>query len=358
MANAGADMPKLTRNAIGWAAGGIPNEKIPAFTFPYGDNGVYEAELDVIDDDMGYIWDPVNSVPVEVIPGIPFAKRYLTVSVDNVDPTINTGSIAAFIATEPCVRVSGQVGNTVTAEIYIDGVLASTIVTYRDYGDPNPYTEKCGLFKIDLLVKHVYSAKLYYDAHESGSNPTWLIFNPWRDPITPGHGTVSWKYDFGFVPATVDVSLATLKSEMLHSGHPVPIDFGAEAYDPGTDDLAFFWQWGAVNSSPYQVPNTVETVYEINVHHNNGMPTSDGILADPQHLGFMEPFFDRTVNTVKSPLGTMYYNVYDTAVHAFDMLQDLYYVVLIVFDDDNGRGYPSHFQTDGTDMQFIFLDLS
>jgi len=43
--------------------------------------------------------------------------------------------------------------------------------------------------------------------------------------------------------------------------------------------------------------------------------------------------------------------------HAFDLRQDIYYVVLIVLDDDNTRGYPSDFLNDGIDMEFILLDL-
>jgi hypothetical protein len=358
MAPAGADMPKLARNAIGWAVGGIPNEKIPSFNYPYGDNGVYKAELDVIDDDMGYVWDPVNNVPVQVIPGIPYSQTFMTITVDNVDPMITPDSIEAFIATTVCVRVSGQEGNSVTADVYQDGVLVSTTTTLRTVSDPNPEDEKCGMFKLDVLKAHTYDATITYEAPNGGSNPTWLIFNPWRDPVTPGHGLVSWKYDLDKGGQVIAQSLSSLKRGLLDSGQGAKIDFAAEAFDPGTDDLAFFWQWGAVINSPYEIPNMATTVYGINVHHNNGMPTSNGILADPQHLGFTDPYFDRAANTGLSPLGTMNYRVHDTAVHAFDMQQSMYYVTLIVFDDDNGRGYPSHFQTDGIDMEFIFLNLN
>jgi hypothetical protein len=356
----GPDMPRLLYNAIGWAAGGIPTPNLKPFNYQFGDDGIYTVELSVIDDDMGYVWDPVNNVPVEVIPGIPYAKRFMTVTVDNVDPTIasDNGGFEAFIATTVCVRVSGTEGNSVTAEVFEDGVLVSSTTTLRLTGDPNPPDEKCGLFKMDVLKAHSYDATLTYSAPNGGSNPTWLIFNPWRDPVTPGHGTVSWKYDLETDGEVIPQSLSTLKTGLLDSGHGAKIDFTAEAYDPGTDDLAFFWIWGAVSNSPYENPNDATQVYQINVHHNTGMPTSDGTLADPQHLGFSEPYFDRAANTGRSPLGTMNYRVHDTAAHAFDMEQSMYYVALIVFDDDNGRGYPSPFMTDGIDMDFIFLDLS
>lgn len=356
----GSDMPKLMYNAIGWVAGGIPNPNLKPFTYEFGDDGIYTVELNVIDDDMGYVWDPVNNVPVEVIPGIPYTQRQMTVTVDNVDPTIasDVGDFEAFIASTVCVRVSGKEGNSVTAEVFEDGLLVSSTTTVRKDGDPNPPDEKCGLFKIDVLNAHSYEATLRYSAPNGGSNPTWLIFNPWRDPVTPGHGTVSYSYDFDADGQVIPQSLSTLKGGLLDSGHGAKIDFAAEAYDPGTDDLAFLWIWGAVGNSPYSLLNDPTSVYQINVHHNNGLPTSAGTLADPQHLGFSEPFFDRAANTGLSPLGTTNYRVRDTAAHAFDMQQSMYYVALIVFDDDNGRGYPSPFMTDGIDMDFIFLDLS
>ena len=355
----GADMSLLVYNAIGWAAGGIPNPNLKPFNYEFGDDGVYNVELNVIDDDMGYVWDPVNNVPVEVIPGIPYSTRTLSVTVDNVDPTIDSDAgFDAFIATTVCVRVSGTEGNSVTAEVFEDGTLVSSTTTVRLVGDPNPPDEKCGLFKLNVLESHTYEASLSYSGRNGGSNPTWLIFNPWRDPVTPGHGSVSWKYDFDADGQVTPQSLSTLKGGLLDSGQGAKIDFVAEASDPGTDDLAFLWIWGAVGSSPYAFPNDATQVYQINVHHNNGMSTSAGTLADPQHLGFSEPFFDRAANTGLSPLGTTNYRVRDTAAHAFDMQQSIYYVALIVFDDDNGRGYPSPFMTDGTDMEFIFLDLS
>jgi hypothetical protein len=358
LAGLGGDMDKLMYNAIGWAAGGIPNPNLASFNYVFGDNGVYNVELNVIDDDMGYVWDPVNNVPVEVIPGIPYAQRTMTVTVDNVDPTIATDSFEAFIATEVCVRVSGTEGNSVSVEVFEDGVLVSSVTTVRLVGDPNPPDEKCGLFKIDVLEGHSYESTLSYSAPSGGSNPSWLIFNPWRDPVTPGHGTVTWKYDFDTDGQVIPQSLSTLKRGLLDAGHGAQIDFAADAYDPGTDDLAFLWVWGAVTNTASEIPNDATMVYQINIHHNNGMPTSDGVLADPQHLGFSEPFFDRAANTVLSPLGTTHYRSHDTAAHAFDMEQSMYYVTLIVLDDDNGRGYASPFQTDGIDMDFIFLDLS
>jgi len=93
------------------------------------------------------------------------------------------------------------------------------------------------------------------------------------------------------------------------------------------------------------------------VHHSGGAARSDGTLAGPQFLGFSEPYFDRAANTGRSPMGSMGLTVQDNAVHAFDLQQTMYYVVLIVLDDDNTRGYPSTFGNDGIDMEFVFVNL-
>ncbi len=351
----GAVTGMLLRNIVGWVAGGIPSPKIAPFTHTYGDNGVYTVDFMAIDDDMGYVWDFAANAPLQVLPGISLSHRFVTVAVDNTDPVIQP-NIEAFIASQVCVRVSGQGGNTVTANVFQDGVLSSSVSVTRESGSPNPDTEKCGLLRLDVLAQHTYSARLTYTAPNGGSNPTWLIFSPWREPINPGHGTVEYKLDFASA-GTVDVALPTLKRDLLDNGQGAKIDFVAQAFDAGTDDLAFLWIWGTVDGTPYSVPNLATAVYTIHVHHNDGLARSDGVLAGPQNLGFGEPFFDRALNTGRTPEGSMGLTVRDSAVHGFDLQQTSYYVVLIVLDDDNTRGYPSPFGNDGIDMEFIWVNL-
>jgi hypothetical protein len=356
----GADAPMLLRNMIGYVGGGIPSPKIPPFSHTYGDNGIYTVDFMAIDDDMGYVWDFGANMPVEVIPGVELSHRYSEVTVDNVDPLITgvpggPGGIGAFIAAEACVRVTGTTGNTVTLRMYVDGVVTTTVSTTRMNGDPNPPTEKCGMVRVDVLAPHTYSAELTYSDPMGGSNPTWLIFSPWREPVTPGHGTITIKYDFD-TAGTVSTPMPTLKRDLLAGGDGATIDFVAEASDVGTDDLAFMWVWGAeVIPKGGGLPEGI--VYDIHVYHNDGSARTDGTLATPHYLGYSEPYFDRGLNDERSPLGTTDFRVRDTAVHAFDLRQDIYYVVLIVLDDDNTRGYPSDFLNDGIDMEFILLDL-
>jgi hypothetical protein len=353
----GVDWNMLIRNLVGFAHGGLPSPKVPDFTHTWGDNGVYTVDITAIDDDMGFLWDTAANEPVQVMSGAAMNHRFVTVSVDNTDPVIR-GGIDAFIATQFCIRVSGTAGNTVTANVYVDGALAGTTSVTRDGSSPNPTTDKCGMFKLDVTAPHAVSGTLTYVQPMGGSNPTWLVFQPWREPVTPGHGTVTMKVDLA-TAGTVPVNLAGLKSALLDSGQGARIDFSAEAFDAGTDDLAFLWVFGAVGSTPYLTPGTPTGTYAIHVQHNDGAPVTDGTLAGTQYLGFSDPYFDRAANTGRSPVGTTAFDVRDTAVHAFDPSQPLYYVVLIVLDDDNSRGYPSHFVPhDGTDMAFVLIDLT
>ncbi|TLZ50512.1 MAG: ThuA domain-containing protein [Methanobacteriota archaeon] len=354
----GSDTPMLLRNLIGWSHGGLPSPKVPTFDHTWGDNGIYTVDIEAIDDDMGWVWDDAANAPLQALPDASLAHKFVTVTVNNVDPKIDRSSIEAFIATQSCVRVAGTAGNSVTLDLYQDGNLLSTTTTTRASGDPNPNTEKCGLFKIDVLgPAHTYSATVTYDAPMGGSNPSWVVFSPWREPVTPGHGTVTVPLDTSR-EGTSNLDVAGLKQDLLDSGRGARIDFSAEARDPGTDDLAFVWSWGGESNVVYN-PARADSDYTINVHHDDGTATSSGTLGPLTLLGFSEPLFDRASNTGRSPIGAMNLVVRDSATHAFGGGQSTYYVFLIVLDDDNSRGYDSHFApTDGVDIQIIVLNLA
>jgi len=418
----GQDLSMLLRSTIGWIAGGIPTPKITPFTYTYGDNGVYTADLSIIDDDMGYVWDTAANQPLAVLPQAYVAHRQMTVSVDNIDPTIRPG-LEAFVAANVCLRVSGSSWGSVSLKMFTDGVQSSGAQVTRTPGSPNDQA-KCSLMKIDLLARHTFRGTVDFTplaGRTSGSNPFWVIIDPWRK-VNPGHGQTVFSGTFKVQnPAgwSKALDLPNLKRDLFDQGRGAPVEFAGTAFDPGTDDLAFTWIWddGA--------PATVH------VHQNaNGLVTNSAI-GDPQRLGFTEPFFDRAANTGLSPLGTMNQNIRDTAVHVVkidrnhdgvdDCEQDhdhdddndcgdghhdgryeddrngdgdwnhandrdcgagehgdhpgdhehddddcdnnggalvFEWVVLIVLDDDNSRGYASTLLHDGTDMEFLVLDLN
>jgi len=408
----------LLRNLVGWVAGGIPSPKIAPFTHTYGDNGVYNVDLMAIDDDMGWTWDVANNVPMQAIPEISMSHRAIAVTVDNVDPTIDTsaaGGMQAYIAANACLRISGNQWSTATLKMYTDGAVTTTVKVTRTPGSPNSQA-KCALMRIDVLATHTWKSTVEFTplaGKTSGSNPFWVIFDPWRK-ITPGHGTTVFSGTFKVQnPANwlKSMDLPNLRRNLFDSGRGAPVEFAATAGDPGTDDLAFVWQWG---------DGTPDT---INIHKNLDGSVSKGVLADTQHLGFGEPFFDRAANSIRSPAGTMGFTVRDTSTHIVrvdgdrdggddceednhcgdgrhegryeddrdhdgdwkqandrdcgfgehgdhdgdhehddddcgDSAPQVMWVVLIVLDDDNSRGYTSTFFHDGTDMEFVVAQLS
>jgi hypothetical protein len=344
------DIAGLIRNAIAWVYGPyIPNDDIFPMSHEFGDNGVYDVDIMVIDDDMGWTWDMGANAPVADMSYPQTMTHYIIpITVDNVDPIINAQSIEVYIAAEFCLRVTGAEWHQVSMTVLEDGTYVDDVTLMRQPGDPNDQA-LCTMIKVDLMAPHLYGYVLDYIPFygETGSNPAWVIISPWREPISPGHGTVTYKHDF----STDDPSgwnqaadLPTLKEDLLDHKLGAQISFEASAFDYGTDDLAFVWVWGDA------------TPYGIHIHHNNGMPVSEGINTNPENVGFSEPWFDFGANDVRSPQGQTFFRTRDIAHHAFD-LGYYYYVTLIVMDDDVNDPYASPYGHPGIDMEFIDLDL-
>ncbi len=349
----GGDCATLIRNSIVWASHTVvPTNDIPALNHVWGDNGLYNVDLMILDDNMGWDWDPSTGAPV-AIQGLPQTMTHymIPVQVDNVDPTIQGNSIQAFIAADVCLRVSGDSWNTVSLGFFVDGTKAGGATVTRAPGSPNDQA-KCSFARVDVLAKHVFSTQVDFTPAQgatSGTNDWWVIIAPWRTPITPGHGTVTFKGQSQVGDPstyTVTTSLPTLKADLLDQGRGAPIEFAATASDPGTDDIAFVWAWG---------DGTPDTV---NVHENADGSVRSSTIGDPQNLGFTDPFFNRAANTGRSPWGTIDFTARDHVTHAFTAIGSYGWVFLTVLDDDNTRGYPSHFVHDGTDQQLIVVDLT
>jgi hypothetical protein len=254
------------------------------------------------------------------LPDSTFAHRIVPVTVDNVDPMIDVGAggigggVQAYLASNMCLRVAGKEWGTVSLKFYTDGALSTSLQVVRAPGSPNSQA-KCALTRVDVLGAHTWSATVEFTplpGKTQGSNPFWVIFDPWRK-VNPGHGTTVFSGTFKVQnPANwlKTMDLPNLRRNLFDSGRGAPVEFAATASDPGTDDLAFVWMWE---------DGTKQT---INIHKNLDGSVSQGVLADPQHLGFGEPFFDRAANTIRSPDGTMQFTVRDTATHTVKIDRD------------------------------------
>ena len=349
----GGDCVQLLRNSIVWASKKtVPTNDVVPQLHTFGDNGLYNVDLQMIDDDMGFAWDFDANAPMAIPGETPtISHNVIPVEIYNQDPTIDTSSVQAFVAANVCLRVSGKEWNTVDLGLFTDGIQSAGVTVTRMSGSPNDQT-KCAFAKVDLLAAHDFSVVASFtplSGATSGDNPYWVIIAPWREPITPGHGTVTvgGSFNVGDVDHYVNtMELGNLKQELLDSGRGARIEFSAVAGDPGTDDLAFVWMWG---------DGAIETV---NVHNNLDGSVTQGAIGDPQLLGFSEPFFDRASNSIRTPEGTTNFVVQDGTSHVYSGSGRFFWVVLIVLDDDNTRGYPSAYAHDGTDMEFILVDLT
>lgn len=103
------------------------------------------------------------------------------------------------------------------------------------------------------------------------------------------------------------MNLPNLKYDLIDNKHGAEMAFETSALDHGTDDLAFVWIWGD------------QTPHGMHVHHNNGMPVSDGINTNPEDVGFCEPWFDYGANDVRSPHGATNFVTRDIAHRGFEL---------------------------------------
>jgi hypothetical protein len=417
----GGDATRFLKNAIVWSSHTVvPTNVIPTLTHVFGDNGLYNVDLQIIDDDMGWAWDSSAGEPVAIQGMDPtISHTVIPVEIYNTDPTIDHASIQAYIASNICLRVAGKEWNTVTLKFFTDGVQSASLQIVRTPGSPNSQA-KCALLRIDVLARHSFYSTVEFTpiaGKTHGSNPFWVIIDPWRK-INPGHGTTVFSGTFkvqnpaGWVKT---MALDNLVRHLFDRGRGAPVEFSATANDAGTDDLAFVWMWE---------DGTTETVQ---IHKNMDGSVSQSLISDPRYLGFGEPFFDRSANSIRSPGGTTDFTVRDTAVHTVKVDRDrdgeddcddhdddfddcgdghhegryeddddhdgdwkhandrdcgcgergdrdgdhehddddcgdtapqALWVNLVVLDDDNSRGYSSPFFHDGTDSEFLVVWLS
>jgi len=333
----GKDWLTLARNTLGWTIGGIPTPEIPAIEHTFGDNGIYYVDLQIIDDDMGYVWDSVNNRPVVAYPNpVPIEGRYIIpISVDNVDPVIQ--ELGAFVSVELCIRLSGNKGNMATLTIegsdgYYDSVTASRV-------PGNPAVGCLKKATIDLSTSTKYKLSVAYDpTDDDGANPEWIF-----EAKFPDGNIEQLRHTFLSELGYQVWEISNKDFKRLAIGKPV--SFEARATDVGSDDLAFVWIWGD------------RTPYDIFIYAHPGVFYRRADSTNPELLPYKEPRFDKALNEQRSaevdPIDAR-----NAATHTFDESQMPYflYVTVIVMDDDVNDAYPSPYMHPGIDMDFIEMD--
>jgi len=333
----GADASKLLRNCIGWVIGGIPSAEIPAVTHVWGDNGLYTVDVTVIDDDMGWTWDAVGNAPVaDPTYTQTLAHRYIPISVNNVDPTIQ--SAAAYTNAKLCLRMSGNKGNDATLTVMGTDGSYSKVTTTREPG--KPAVGCLPTLRIEMTPDTKYTLTIAYDPRgDGGANPTWIFESTW-----PGGKMKELRYAFNSNDGPSVATIGNKEFKRLAIGSP--LTFEAVATDPGSDDLVFAWAWSDL------------TPYNLHIYAHPGIFYTSATSDDFNLLPFKEPKFIFADNSVRSPE----YNpitAHDTATHTFDESQMPYflYVTLIVADDDSGNPYSSPYLWPGMDVEIVRIDL-
>ena len=333
------------RNAIAWIFGqGIPTDDIFPVSHQYGDNGIYNVDITLIDDDMGWAWDLGANEPVAV-QGYPQTESHYVVpiSVDNVDPTLH--AMRAYTEVELCIRMTGNKGNMATITLIgSDGTFA-TATAVRVPG--NPAIACLDPMEIEMSMGTTYEVSIFYDpADDDGANPVWTFSAEF-----PQGKVKELKTEFHSEDGPTTLTIGNKAFKRMAIG--APIDFEAFADDPGSDDLAFVWVWG---------PEGIGGLgYDIHIYAHPGWLYAETAYANPADLLFLEPDFDKALNDVRSPEFDPIV-VTDKATHVFS--EDMFgngpttpwYVYLLVMDDDVDDDYPSLYGHPGVDMDFLVLD--
>lgn len=231
--------------------------------------------------------------------GFALAEDSAPLEVRNAPPTLRVmqaGRAATFT-----LRVAGERWHDVRATFYGDGGALAAVFVTRFPGSPD--AQAAATRVLDLPLGSQYTATVLYtpdddpvNGRPNGATPVWILLGTeGREAVRVHHtfnvrhpGTYVWEADL-----TPYVAL-------------LPIAFVAEAVDPGSDDLAFAWDFGDGTAIP------------------GGTYFNDGTGPDP----------------AESLWGTFPFTANDVARHSFPG-PGTYAVTVIVTDDDGERAIAS-----------------
>jgi hypothetical protein len=311
-------------------------------TLEYGDNGKYYYPLYIIDDDMN--WDFSGGYPVYTGPpeDIDLYSGYTHVEMEvlNEDPTITPPR--AMVNTDLVIRTTGEPNNNCVMTLWEGTTSLGSVTVYHE-----------GNYKMETLpatldmskINDYYVTVEYTNADPDGANPTWVF----ETRFASGH-IKELKNVFKEDGDLWVIGPEYLKEMILGED----IIFTADGHDPGSDDLIFFWQYG-------------DGEYGVNIYANALFPGPCGPVSGgvclPDEMGHAhpdhEPSYDQDSNDIRSPEINPI-DIDDKISHAYTE-PGMYYVCLILLDDDAEDMYPSYqyFLNDGGyDIEYILIDLA
>lgn len=156
--------------------------------------------------------------------------EYLLILVPIVEPE---AVIEIYQEVDLNLRIAGRKDNSVTVNIFEDGILIDEVTLTRTSGQPNEAT-----IPIKKYIDKTYSFTLVYEAVHKGSNPTKLTF-------ISGDEKEKFSYKFktknGFYQ-TIDVD-SSLFYEVTEENYEYIFD-ASESYDIDGEIIAYEWDFG------------------------------------------------------------------------------------------------------------------
>ena len=249
----------------------------PSPSVAYGDNGVFEVTLRIVDD-VGLS-----------------ATATTSVTVANVPPRIDTIRVTAVHAgADVWVRVAGEKFHDVTAVLFRNGTAIGNATITRRPGSPDAQSARVG--RIDA-ANGTYSMEVSYAPENDpvngkpwGATPAWIVLDA-GSVQTSLHHTFNARH-----PDTWTWSVDDLGQHLEDSS--VALTVGVD--DPGSDDLTLAWEFG------------------------DGESETQVFLADP--ASGPDPFPSPELNPR---------SIVATASHAY-AISGTYVVTLTISDDDGG----------------------
>jgi len=338
-----AAFPQFLRNTAEYLLGSFPTPVIADISHAFGDNGIYRVDFQLLDDDMGYDLTtiPTTGAPTPVDGAtLSISHNIAPVEVLNVDPVIS--SVRATFSGDLCLRLTGNSGHRLTLEVGDGSGTTSSVSLVRDGGNP----EVACLTDVDInlvLGGGAYIKLIYDPADDNGASPSWLLEALHGVSASTQVLKVDFRPEDGYQERLIGFG------DILRG---MPITLRTRASDVGSDNLGVVWDFG--DGTPFGIQAyEVADSSQLCGGANEPMPTNFGEVSI--FTGCDDPIFERGDNTIRSPSGTGV-SIDDVQSHAFTD-RYLYYVMVMVLDDDNSEGYPSDYLFGGMDLEVLPLDF-
>ncbi len=249
----------------------------PTPSWTYGDDGVYAVTLNVTDEIGKWDTDTVNVTVLNVVP-----------SILDISTWVESVSASIFF------RIAGEKWHNAEVFLYEDDAEIGYAEITRYPGSPNDQMVTLADISVDFSKE--YSAIVHYtpeddpvNGQELGATPAWLILRLDEDERRIHHNfnvrhPDTWTWNI----------------QNLNEYLPVVVNIEAVAFDPGSDDLRFSWDFG-------------DGCYEERIYYN------DGSSPDPPISPEVRPI-----------------TATDSTIHVYSS-SSTYTITLTVEDDDNGR---------------------